>query len=503
MICPRCSVAEVSPETQRCVLCGYAPEGGVAVLGTAVDEVLETVQRELADRFELQALLRRERLSTLYLARDLDSDRLVTLRMVPRPGPVETDLLPRFVQATALAGRLQHPHVVSVLSHGVTQSLIWYAMETVKGRTLAAMLERAGPMEFARCQALLEQVASGLEYLHRHGLFHGALSPSTLLVDGDGWLRVADVGTLYALARAGGPESSWWNLLDPAYVAPEVARGRGVGPAADQYALGMLSLRCLAGPAVPNADDASGPPAEASPRQALEDLLGPGVPPHVPTAIARAVRQDPSERFSNVLDFVAVLGGAGVRASGAAGAIPRSGIPTVVVPEPALEHRPRGRFRLPALLAVVALAAAGLTWAVLHRPAAESGPPRWAEAPAAAAPRPAQVPSDVAAEPAVPDPTPRRPEPAPVRAGPAPVAQTAPAPAAATATLSVNSTPWGAVYLGDRLLGNTPRANVEVPAGTHLLRVVRDGYEAFEQEIRLQPGQSLRLLDIVLAPLRP
>jgi hypothetical protein len=73
----------------------------------------------------------------------------------------------------------------------------------------------------------------------------------------------------------------------------------------------------------------------------------------------------------------------------------------------------------------------------------------------------------------------------------------------AIARLYVNAFPWGRVLVDGRSVGNTPRANVEIPAGVHTLRVVRDGYVPFEREIRLTPGQVLRITDIVLEPIRP
>ena len=73
MICPRCSVAEIAADTQECVLCGFSPSGGVVVDDRVSDEVQETLQRELADRFLLQMLRRREPWSIQYLARDLEA----------------------------------------------------------------------------------------------------------------------------------------------------------------------------------------------------------------------------------------------------------------------------------------------------------------------------------------------------------------------------------------------------------------------------------------------
>src|SRR3990170_4878603 len=127
MICPRCSVAEISSDTNVCELCGYTLLGShqVAVQTRVADEVFETVQRELADRFEMQVMIRRDRGSTLYLARDTEDDQMVGLRLIPRQGPVEGSLIHRFAQTATLAAQLRHPHLLPIRKHGVTTSLLW------------------------------------------------------------------------------------------------------------------------------------------------------------------------------------------------------------------------------------------------------------------------------------------------------------------------------------------------------------------------------------------
>jgi hypothetical protein len=500
MICPRCSVAEISPETQQCVLCGFSPTGVLApARPERVDEVYETVQRELGDRFELQVLLRRERHTILYLALDLEDDRLVTLRLIPRLGPVDGDLVHRFAQAATLAAGLQHPHLVPMPKHGVTQFHLWYAMEPMKGRALATIVEQQGPMELPRCLAVLEQIASGLEYVHRNGLVHGALSPRSVLVEPEGWARISDVGTMAAIFRAGGPKAGWQGLLDLPYVAPEMTDGRIVGPTADQYSLAAIAYYCLSA-----RDPVAGETIEDVRRDRavamtpIGELL-PDLPASAATAITRALRDDPSERFGGVLDFVAVLSGGSVRP--AAGVLTPSSRPAgatmVVVPE---SEPPRRRIRWGLILALVVLVAAaavaGGRW--LRRPA----PQGWVDAPAmtspAATPPPATVPLQQAAPAPVTDSVP-----VVVSPPPATPPRSRPAPAPAPATLSVNATPWGAVYLDDQLLGNTPLVNAQVAAGTHVLRVVRDGFVPFEREIRIESGSTLKLLDIALKPLEP
>jgi len=67
----------------------------------------------------------------------------------------------------------------------------------------------------------------------------------------------------------------------------------------------------------------------------------------------------------------------------------------------------------------------------------------------------------------------------------------------------VNASPWGQLYVDGRLVGNTPKANLAIPAGTHTIRVVRDGFDPFERSVQVAAGQIVRLTDIVLVERRP
>jgi hypothetical protein len=75
--------------------------------------------------------------------------------------------------------------------------------------------------------------------------------------------------------------------------------------------------------------------------------------------------------------------------------------------------------------------------------------------------------------------------------------------APAPARLTINASPWGQVFIDDVLIGNTPRANIEVAAGEHVIRVSRQGFSTFTRTVRLQAGESLRITDIVLTPVSP
>jgi serine/threonine-protein kinase len=68
--------------------------------------------------------------------------------------------------------------------------------------------------------------------------------------------------------------------------------------------------------------------------------------------------------------------------------------------------------------------------------------------------------------------------------------------------LFVNSTPWGRLYIDGTLIGNTPRANLFIEPGPHVIQILRDGFEPYELEIEVLPGETIRLTEIELTPAR-
>ena len=512
MICPRCSVAEISTETNECVLCGFSPSDGVVVHEPIADEVQETVQKELAGKFHLRVLLERRQSSIRYLAQDLEADCLVTLQLLPHQGPLNAEIIQQFELAASAARMLRHPHVIPLRNSGLSRSLLWYTMDAIKGRSLAATLRESGPWDVNACLELLEQLASGLEYIHRQGLIHGAVTPATIHIDSEGWARLSDVAVLNSIARAGREDSGWRALLSARYVAPEQLSRRSPGPQADQFALACVARDCLLGGILGSGDiggDEDSDPTEGgrSAQKQFESL-----PPEITTAIDRAVSPDPQARFATVLDFVAVLDGGGPGASSPlllASRPSEASSKVFMLPEP----QPRV-FPTKVVLLLIALVAGGVALMLLLRAPV---PQDWVTAQRSpiigTRPVPAgQVGADtVLSDVARPESLPVVPPAAAAVAQavgaqqPTPAVRTRSRPAvrARPGMLFVSSRPWGVLYIDDRRIGNTPKVNLSIAPGTHVLRIERDGFAAFERVIEIRSGAELRITGIELEPIRP
>ena len=553
MRCPRCFLADIPEGARTCVLCGYSPDARAAAgdatqptapargrrttpaggstptdphgspQSTAVAEEADVApteldaRRELSAEFRIEELLRGSPEPIVYLAWD-GADHPLTLKAIARQqlGPAAE----RFARAAEAAMQLEHSHIVPPFRFGCTEHFMWYATKRADGRSLESILETVGSLELPTCVRVLEQVASALDHAHRRGLAHGGLRSDCVIVGANEWVQVSDfmVGGVFQ-------------------VPPDEARASEPGPRADQYALGALAYECLTGTPVRDA-----PPLS----RLLESRSD--IPLHVSQALRRALSSRPAERFPTVLDFVTALGGPTAAAPAAAPSAswfdgtsqraPRS--PVVIVADeeeedeeleraPPPPTRRTGRFVIAAGLIVVL--GGGAVWlGTASAPASQPSAYDASIPPSESVPSPVPVRSgvDTAAlaerQPPAATPLPTvetppppqqqretarpRPEPTPVKRAPL-VRRAAPAPPprrverpverpAEPALLSVNSVPWGSVYVDGQPVGNTPQIDLQVASGSHRLRVERDGFRPYERLVELAPGQRLRITDITL-----
>ena len=457
VICPRCRVGEITYGSSVCPLCGFSPATGEVVEDPLPAALDEAVRRELGAEMRIERLLGRGGMSLVYLAREIELNRLVAVKVLPVRLSMGADAAERFKREAKIGASLDHPHIVPVHRVGTTPTFLWYTMKWVKGGSLRDLLDKNGSMSLPDTLKVLEPVGAALHYAHRRGVIHRDIKPANILIDDTGWVGICDFG----IAKAFGATpltNTGATVGTPGYMPPEQCYGKPLDGRADQYSLAILTFECLAG-RVPFTGDSLGEMVRKhclEPPPPIRELRA-DVPQDVEAALDRALGKRPDDRFETVLDFVRALGGDptrnGTLVVETADAARLASVPT----QPLGGRRPRGMLRwLPAAALLVAVLGALLYARVRHVP---PPPPPAAQAPAAA---------------------------------------TAPSPQADPGYLSVGSTPWARVYLDGDSVGPTPVQNLAVKPGRHELRLMREGYESVVQEIEIASGTRQMIANIPL-----
>ncbi|WP_411282021.1 serine/threonine-protein kinase, partial [Gemmatimonas sp.] len=130
----------------------------------------------LADRYRIERELGAGGMATVYLAHDIKHQRDVAIKVLhPDLGAALGG--ERFLSEIRTTARLQHPHILPLLDSGEADGLLYYVMPLVTGETLRARMERERQLPIAEAVRVAREVASALDYAHRHNVIHRDIKP--------------------------------------------------------------------------------------------------------------------------------------------------------------------------------------------------------------------------------------------------------------------------------------------------------------------------------------
>jgi serine/threonine-protein kinase len=308
-------------------------------------ELLSRLQSALADRYRLEREVGAGGMATVYLAQDIRHARRVALKVL-RPELAAVIGAERFLAEIQLTANLQHPHILPLFDSGEADGYLFYVMPFVEGETLRDRLTREKQLAVPDAIRIAEEVASALDYAHRHGVVHRDIKPENILLH-DGSALVADFGIALAASKAGGSRmtETGMSLGTPHYMSPEQAMGeREITARSDVYALGCVLYEMLT--AEP---PFTGATAQAVVARVVTEAPRPlqaqrhTIPPHVEAAVLTALEKLPADRFASAADFAAALRNKGYAT-------------TTAVPVPSAPARQAARRRDPRLVAAIGVA---------------------------------------------------------------------------------------------------------------------------------------------------
>lgn len=208
----------------------------------------DLVGRVIGGRFEIEALIGRGRQSMVMAARDLEGEPLpdgtaplVALKLLPNSLAEDAAFVRRFRHDVRAAAGVDHPNVVRVIAWG-DEGQLFVVNEFIGGGSLRAVMNTGVTIQPVQAGQIALDVARGLDHLHRRGIVHRAIRPSNIMLRDDGRAVVADVGVSHLLEDAAGDAN-----LDFRFMAPELARGKGIDGKFDVYALGLSLVEAVTG----------------------------------------------------------------------------------------------------------------------------------------------------------------------------------------------------------------------------------------------------------------
>jgi serine/threonine protein kinase len=317
--CARCQTP-LDTGARYCQVCGLSVSGEqTAPLPT----LLQVLRQATLGEYEILREIGQGGMATVFLAHEIALHRKVAIKVMSPQFVHGADMIERFKREARTAASLNHPHIIPIYAVRESQQLLFFVMKYIQGRSLDAILRDVGPLPFPMVRSILSDIGSALDYAHRQGVVHRDVKPGNIMLDEEGFAVITDFG----IARAAQSDSltrSGTTVGTPSYLSPEACSGEPVGPAADQYSLGIVGYEMITGSLPFAAESSLGmmyAQVHSPPRPSHE--LRPDCPPDLRNAIMRMLEKSPRDRFPTLKE--AVLNVNGSRAASRSAGEPADG----------------------------------------------------------------------------------------------------------------------------------------------------------------------------------
>jgi serine/threonine protein kinase len=203
--------------------------------------------------FRLERTLGHGGMGIVYLAREVQLDRLVALKVIRTELAEDDRFRDRFRSESRTAASIEHPNVVTVFGAGERDGLIYVSMRYVPGRDLGRLINSHGALPADEAASLIAQVADGLDAVHAAGLVHRDVKPANVLVgerdlgDDGSTAFLTDFGLAKIAASTSGLTATGEVIGTVDYMAPEQIEARRVDARTDVYALGCVLFHAVTG----------------------------------------------------------------------------------------------------------------------------------------------------------------------------------------------------------------------------------------------------------------
>jgi serine/threonine protein phosphatase PrpC len=258
------------------------------------------------DGFEILRELYVSSRSHVFLARDNDSGEQVVIKTLSTDLEDDPAAIERFLMEDWIARRLDNVHCLKAIDSHRPRHYLYTVTEFVEGQSLSQWLQDNPEPSLDEVRRIIDQIARGLQAMHRKEMIHQDIRPDNILLDKNGTVKIIDFGATRIAGIAEQGAEADLILGTAQFTAPEYFLGQQGSTQSDIFSLGVLTYHLLShalpyGTAVSKAYNVT-----AQRKLSYQSLLrgDRNIPFWVDDSIRKAVQIQPHRRYREVAEFV-------------------------------------------------------------------------------------------------------------------------------------------------------------------------------------------------------
>jgi cGMP-dependent protein kinase len=222
-------------------------EGFLEVFDKATQEEMRTrleradVTLSLEDLVPVQSLGHGQ-FGCVLLVAARDSRELYAIKAIDRRKVCSSSQAKYVMMERNILMQISHKFIMKLVKTFKDECYLYFLLEFIPGATLFTVLHDSGNFTVPEATFYFAIIIQILEYLHERDIVHRDLKPENMMVSESGYLKLIDFGAAKIVSGR-----TYTRLGTAWYMAPEVIKNKGYGPAADIWSAGIVFYELLSG----------------------------------------------------------------------------------------------------------------------------------------------------------------------------------------------------------------------------------------------------------------
>ncbi len=265
---------------------------------------------EKIGKYEIIGILGKGAMGIVYKAKDPDISREVAIKTIRfdliSEESEKEDLMKRFIREAQAAGKLQHPHIITVYDVGREEDLTYIVMQYIEGQSLQAKIAAHEEYSIGDIITMMNNLCSALDYAHENGVIHRDIKPANILIDEQGKPFLVDFGV--ARVETSTLTQTGTTVGTPSYMSPEQVMGKQSDKRSDIFSLGVILYELITGKRPFLGDNITTVIYKiVNEEPAHPSELKKNLPAGFEQVILKSLAKNPDDRYSSCQEFAADL----------------------------------------------------------------------------------------------------------------------------------------------------------------------------------------------------
>jgi len=262
---------------------------------------------DMLDDLTIIRALQQNSRSHVYLVQAKDDSKPMVLKAASTEMAEQPAYLEQLMREEWIANRVNSPHIMQAASHGTPRTALYTLFDYIEGQTLRQwQLDQPKP-SLEQVRNLIEQIAKGLQALHRSEILHQDIRPENLLLTPQGLVKIIDFGAARLSGLQTDRDAAGIIPGTTLYCAPEYFLGAAGSESADQFSLAVLTYQLLSGQFPYGPQVARCRSLKAQKKLQYQPLASTGrddLPAWLDFTLQKALQPDPAQRYQALSEFI-------------------------------------------------------------------------------------------------------------------------------------------------------------------------------------------------------